>query len=604
MTFRQLSLLFVTSTLIVTFAACGSDHHTGPLAIAFSSTPPATMTAGTNVSLTATVTNDSKNAGVDWTISCTGQCGTLSSAHTASGAGVTYTAPVTIPSGGVTVKAASTTDPTKNVSASITISGNAILADGTYVFQLAGQDSLGVYPTSQATFNAAGAFTVSGGNITAGEEDYNDLNVVANIAISGGSITGTADGNVQIVLDTGSGSPIGVGGLQTLNATLTTPNSGLISEFDTFAAGNGNIWPQTTASQTAPSGGYAFVTTGYDLTGCPLAFGGVVNVDGAGSISGAGSVYDLSDCGGQVQGDTLDASTVLGPTSPTPDPLGRVAFTINPNVNNGVGQFVLIGYIIDASRIALVESADTFGAISGGLAFSQGTHTGAFSASNISNSSYVLSAQGADPSFFTQFASASTFNSDGSVTGGATYNDGSSLLDGTTAAPAASYTVDPTGRVTLTGLILTDTATSNTITTNQQFYLDGSGNALALTYDGFNTLSGPAYQASTATLSGSYALGAIGSTATEELSAVGPVGIGAAGATTGFTDINDFGVALSPQVALTANVVNGIGDISGLDVITPANNNVFTFYVIDSNRWVGIESDTNQLTLLNSELQH
>lgn len=70
---------------------------------------------------TATVLNDGSNLGVDWTATCTGTCGTVSPAHTASGVETTYTAPNVIPGSTVTITATSTTDATKHASSTVTV---------------------------------------------------------------------------------------------------------------------------------------------------------------------------------------------------------------------------------------------------------------------------------------------------------------------------------------------------------------------------------------------------------------------------------------------------------------------------------------------------
>jgi hypothetical protein len=87
------------------------------------------QTAGT-ASFTATLANDALTQGTDWTISCSspGNCGSFSGsakAHTASGTGVNYTAPSSIPSGAVTITAASTTEPTQSATAVVTIIATA-----------------------------------------------------------------------------------------------------------------------------------------------------------------------------------------------------------------------------------------------------------------------------------------------------------------------------------------------------------------------------------------------------------------------------------------------------------------------------------------------
>src|SRR5579872_725070 len=93
------------------------------ISVAFSSAPPMSLQTTATSGLTALVNNDSSNAGVDWSVTCSGSaCGTFSPAHTASGSVTTYTAPTTAPSGGtVKITATSTADQTKSISANISI---------------------------------------------------------------------------------------------------------------------------------------------------------------------------------------------------------------------------------------------------------------------------------------------------------------------------------------------------------------------------------------------------------------------------------------------------------------------------------------------------
>jgi hypothetical protein len=86
---------------------------------------PATLSvvAGATGLLNATVADDVSNAGVDWTVTCgtAGACGSIT-AHTASGAPSTYTAPSAVPTGGtVTVTATSSADHTTSGSSIVTV---------------------------------------------------------------------------------------------------------------------------------------------------------------------------------------------------------------------------------------------------------------------------------------------------------------------------------------------------------------------------------------------------------------------------------------------------------------------------------------------------
>ena len=84
------------------------------------------VTGGATSSFTATVTNDSQNKGVTWTLSganCSGAgCGTVSPASTASGAAVTYTSPAKASSAGtVTLTATSVSNNADSALATITL---------------------------------------------------------------------------------------------------------------------------------------------------------------------------------------------------------------------------------------------------------------------------------------------------------------------------------------------------------------------------------------------------------------------------------------------------------------------------------------------------
>ena len=83
------------------------------------------LTANATQNFSCTVTNDTALAGCDWTLGGTTPHGSLSTAHTASGNSLTYTAPGAA-SSGVTLTAASTTNPAKSATANITVSAPVI----------------------------------------------------------------------------------------------------------------------------------------------------------------------------------------------------------------------------------------------------------------------------------------------------------------------------------------------------------------------------------------------------------------------------------------------------------------------------------------------
>jgi hypothetical protein len=113
------------STLNSALSGTGVTSSSGTaISLSFQTAPPTTLQVNATTSITAVVANDSTNAGVDWSVTCgsAGACGSFNPTHTASGSPTTYTAPSAVPSGNtVTVTGTSTADPTKFLSASISI---------------------------------------------------------------------------------------------------------------------------------------------------------------------------------------------------------------------------------------------------------------------------------------------------------------------------------------------------------------------------------------------------------------------------------------------------------------------------------------------------
>jgi hypothetical protein len=88
-----------------------------------------TLQLGATSPFSATVANDAKSAGVNWSVSCPqATCGSVSPASTASGDATTYTAPTSPPAGNlqVTLTAASITDSAVIATATITVPGIVI----------------------------------------------------------------------------------------------------------------------------------------------------------------------------------------------------------------------------------------------------------------------------------------------------------------------------------------------------------------------------------------------------------------------------------------------------------------------------------------------
>lgn len=599
---HRVIVALVVASIASLLAGCGMVSSNTPAAVTFEPNlrPPASLSTNRSIAIAATVSGDAGALGINWKVGCRStSCGSFSSTWTTNGGTTQFTSPSVVPTGNsVTITATSVADSTKFVSATITLTANSsTLTDGTYVFHLSGTDSTATY--GQLQYYVAGAFTVSAGAIAGGEQFFIDESTYVKDTICPGTstISTTPDGNLQIILDT-QNSNIGVGGLEDLRASFVTSSRALISQHDRFAAGTGTLDLQT--SQALPSGGYAFFISGTDLYTNPVALGGIVNIDGPGTISGAGSVYDVNGAQNLLQNQTFGPSTVSGCSSfTTPDPYGCVLFVLNADI----GQITLVGFIVDNNRIQLIETGgDSFGAIAGGMALAQGGNVGTFSDSSLSGLTYVIGMEGGDSNGPLQLAGSLTFSSsDNTVSGKASLNDLVSQAAGN--ITSGTYAVDPTGRVTITGL---NGATFNN--TTLQLYLDGNGNAFALSMDASDVIAGRGFQQSSTAISGTYAFSAQGSSPSNNCtrwSAAGQANANLLGVS-GFSDFNALARSQSSNVSLSGTAPGLVGNLlkgtlGGLDIVSQTDG--YTYYPIDNSRAIAIENDAHQLGLVYFELQ-
>jgi hypothetical protein len=568
-----------TATASVTIAAPAG------VSVAFAAMPPAALTINNAFPLTAVVTNDSKNGGVTWSVTCaTAACGTLNPTTTASNIATTYTAPAAIPTGGtVKVTATSVSDTTKSVSATISIVGPA-LADGTYIYNGSGEDENGV-------LYYAGAFTILNGAVTGGEHDFLDqVNAGSDtISAAGSSVTTQPEGSVEIILNTNDAN-FGDSGTFTLRGAKVSAARMQLTEFDDFATATGTLDLQT--GKAAPTGGYAFQVSGLDgdTTGPnPLGIGGVLRINGA-AIDTTNSVFDYNDGGTLAQAQSFQSGTVGAP-----DSFGRIQISLTPSSASGAPQFALTGYIIGTNRIQFVEVAnDAINGTMGGTAFGQGANTGTFTTGNVTGNVYVFSAIGSDGGGMT-IAGGLALNTGGAVAGNVTFSDlntnGSQNVTGT-------WTIDPSGRVTISNILPSPTGTPLAF----QIYLDGNGNGTELGIDTSEVSAGTAYaQTSGVINAGNYAIGAFGffldpnvQNQLDPWSAAGPLTITGT-ALNGFTDYNANG-ALTNSATLTGTIdlANGQVAINGLDIFNTTPDS-YGFYPVDGGRTLLIEFDGNQL---------
>ena len=386
--------------------------------IAFQPKPLGAIFVNQTATFTAVVSNDSTNAGVDWSLPCPSgaNCGTLSPLHTPSGKASTYTPPSSVAGNSqtFTILAFAAADHTRNLTTQMTVSGFAGTLKGTYVIQTSGSDPGGPY-------QLAGTVVLDGkAGITAGEQTINAFNansgssVSVADAITGGSYFIGSDGRGTITINTNDQN-IGQQGIETFTLVVLSSSKALLTKIDdptipgtSSETAAGTLDLQT--SKAAPSGGYAFVANGTDINGSPMAVGGVMNIDSPKTISGTGSVTDQDLAG------TLTPKASLSGTVSDPDPFGAVKFDLTTGFAAGL-EFT--GYIVDTTHIKLIESDNTVaGAGVGrtvGVAVGQGAATGTFIGKTAFSGNYVFGISGFDLGSFlpASLASAGVFTADG-----------------------------------------------------------------------------------------------------------------------------------------------------------------------------------------------
>ncbi len=581
--------------LAALLSACGGGGGGSslPIQVAFAPPLPTAIQVGNTASLSATVANDGSASGVYWSVTCSGSdCGSFNPTQTASDVPTTYTPPASVPGGGtVTITATSVADGSRSASGTLTVTGgsNAVLADGTYLFHLAGVDQ------SQGPYSIAGAFKVASGLITGGEEDFTDLTSGDHFTLDAAkSSLGTSGNDVQVTLqalpDSKPGAPvIGVNGLLTLHGTLVSATRALVSEHDDWATATGSLDLQTTTA--APSGTYAFAVQGSDTSnGDALAAGGVLHFDG-GSLVATDSVLDINDGGSTRAGQTFSSGTVS-----TADAYGRVTIALVPTTT---ASMTFSAYCLSTTRIYLIEDqADAANANLGGTGLGQGPNAGKFTISNVAGVSYAFGVAGLDnaaPSGSpVTIAGGFGLNADGSVSGAAAFADynvhqGNQL--------SGSWAVAPNGRVTINPVSFPTTG----VTLAFQLYLDGNGNALVIGMDSFQITEGPAFAQSSNSnaLSGPYGMTVLGLNAgSGTFSAVGPVTV-TTGTFSGSVDLNNSG-SPSSGIAIggSQNVASGTLSLAGLNPNDPSASTGWGYYPIDNARTLAIEVDGSELGLL------
>lgn len=419
--------LFVILVAISLLVGCGGstfDVQNPPppppqnVTIAFASPPPTGVSLSGTVSLTANVSNDSSNAGVDWALTCTNErsfsCGTLSAAHSDSGQPVTFTPPAAFAGNtdNVNIAAYATASHSANVSAPITVTAFGSVLQGTYVFQVKGSDSTfsSDYPyqlTGVAYLDGNGNISVAPGGNSAGQQTLNtfDVNSVLDSTtsqITGGSYFVGTDGRGLLILNTTDPegdtieedfSLVVISGSEVSLAQLGGTLSNSQGANSMAQSGVGTLDLQDPAAvATLPTAGFAFAASGTDSSSTPIVYGGIVNIDVPEGISGNGTLTDqgynavFSSCSSTkgFAGSSVSSTGTLG------------VVTLNfVTTCSGFSPTQLTGYIVDSAHIQLIETDGSF--FAAGLAIGQGSATGTFTSFS---GNYIFDALGIDLSSF------------------------------------------------------------------------------------------------------------------------------------------------------------------------------------------------------------
>jgi hypothetical protein len=530
----SLSLAASIALLIVSISSCAKSTQVN-VSVQLTNAP-GTLTINQSVNLTANVLNDSSNAGVDWSCTGGGDCGTFDPVHTASGAMTVFTAPAT--PGTVTVSATATA--ARSAKASINISivpiGSNPMLNGRYVFSVQGVDSSGSY-------TAAGTIIADGnGNITGGTQDYADESVQAGPDPVTGSYSIGTDGRGSMTLNVNNAN-LPHNGVETFSIALTSATHAFIIQFDGTATSSGTLDFQAASAldPAAISGAFAFTAGGMDIVNnVPITHGGIL-VMSASSGSIAGGTYFEND------GGTTSTSALAGSLT-GPDSFGRGTLEFSVGLS-------FVYYAVQGQVLRLVQK-DVPSEMTGGSMYGQGDAP--FSNGSLAGN-YVLSLAGG--SVYGPLALVGQFSADGAgnFTAGVVDTNDAGV---TTFAPIVGQTryslaADGTGTLDLPPAVDTLGSVSSLLI----FAIDpdlnlldpssigGGGGALVMDYDASAVASGFVVPQSSGAFEGNYAVNMQFVGANGENDWVGQ-SVASGGALTGTVDINDYG-ATSAGVSFT-----------------------------------------------------
>ena len=547
-------VILATSVTDHAKSASASVTITG-IVVTMTTSPPTSLPGGGIASVAATVTNDSAGAGVNWSCTPISVCGSFNPVSTASGASTTYTAPAAAPAGGqVVITAASVTDPTKNATASVRITGTASNAslNGKYALLItAATGNLG-------TSVCAASITADGnGNITGGVEEltapssYDLLDAVTN-----GTYAIDPNGHGTMLLHTQL--------METLKFSfvLTSATHALIFENDgTPASGTMDLQQPAGGSFTAAqiSGKYSFLTDGIDNSGAlkNMSIAGTFAADGIGALTSG--TLDINN------GGTFTTMSFTGSFTAPDANTGRGNLIMNTSVISASRTFV---YYIISPKVLRILEGDNISFV-GGSAYAQGSAGSTVAALS---GKFVYQHHGWSSPGRTVAAGQLSADGMGKITTGVSDSNSGGLpttvIKGTTVTGTYMISGSPSGTLNLTdaagtstfNLYLVDPALNILDPSNSS----GGGGALLLHTDASIVGSGvliPQVVSASPTFSQNHGLNLINSksslTPPNEIHLVGRL---ASDGTANFTGTADYGQnsAYAPPSVVIGNTLSGM----------------------------------------------
>ena len=325
----------VAAMLALFISACaGGSSQPGPPGIPSRSisvvlSPLSTsVVPGGSTSVSAKVSNDSVNGGVNWSCTPANACGLFNPPSTASGMATTYTAPALVPTGGlVTVTAKSITDNSKGASSTLMVTDSA----------------------SQVQFDVPPPPTIQSGQT---------VNVSASVSHDTAGVTWSCAPAGAC----GTFSPASTGNdvATSYTAPASVASGTAIFIIATSATDRGKSATTATlislmASNATLTGQYAFFLTSPTGNRGTAALLGSINLSGDGSV--AGGVTDIISPG------VLELHDPILPTSANPQP-NTSSYTVDATghgtmtIRTVSGQHLAFSFALTSPAHALLTEID------------------------------------------------------------------------------------------------------------------------------------------------------------------------------------------------------------------------------------------------------